>query len=145
MIGIDGLDLPVQLLANEIPYEMNMAQLLLLQLLVSFAMTILTIGLILLISAFTKSSMGTMAIMLLLLVGPAFLEFSRESYLYNHLLALTTVRLLDVKECLRKFIDYRIGNVVIGVVPFSVAVHILLGAVSLVLCKTVFVRRSVTQ
>ena len=145
MIGIDGLDLPVQLLANEIPYEMNMAQLLLLQLLVSFAMTILTIGLILLISAFTKSSMGTMAIMLLLLVGPAFLEFSRESSLYNHLLALTTVRLLDVKECLRKFIDYRIGNVVIGVVPFSIAVHILLGAVSLVLCKTVFVRRSVTQ
>ncbi|MCI5857167.1 MAG: hypothetical protein MR016_07380 [Agathobacter sp.] len=138
----DGFDLPVQLFANEIPYSMTMGQLMLLQLLASFAMIILTVGLILAISALTRSSMATSVSMFVLLVGPAFLKFT-DNRIYNHILALTTVRLVDLKQCLCQFMDYRIGNHVVGLIPVSIAVHFIVGIILLLMCRILWVRKTI--
>ena len=142
LVGADGFDLPVQLFANEIPYSMTMGQLMLLQLLASFAMIILTVGLILAISAFTRSSMATSVSMFVLLVGPAFLKFT-DNRIYNHILALTTVRLVDLKQCLCQFMDYRIGSHVVGLIPVSITTHFAVGILLLVICRFLWVRRSI--
>lgn len=142
VLGTDGFDLPVQLLDNAIPYKMNMGQFLALQLLVSFVITFFVTVLILFFSAITKSSLGTMAIMLFVLAGPAFLNFSKTSRLWNHMLAMTMVRLNDLKEFLGSFIDYRIGDFIVGLVPFSITVYIISGLVLAAVMRRTFVARS---
>ncbi len=88
----------------EIPYSMMMGQLMLLQLLASFAMIILTGGLI---------------------------------------LALTTVRLVDLKQCLYQFMDYRIGSHVVGLIPVSISTHFVVGIFSLAICRFLWLRRTI--
>lgn len=143
MVGKEGFDLPVQLLANEIPYEMTIGQTILLQMLVSYVLIFFTVSLILLISAVTKSSLGTMAVMLVILVGPAFIPFSKSSALFNHILVLTAVRLIDLKGCLSSFIDYKFGGLIVGLVPFAIFTHVIVGIIIYGMCRKVYIKRTI--
>lgn len=142
LVGADGFDLPVQLFANEIPYSMTMGQLMLLQLLVSLAMIILTVGLILAISAVTRSSTVTSVSMFVLLVGPVFLKFT-DNRIYNHILALTTVRLVDLKQLLCQFMDYRIGDHIVGLIPVSITMHFIVGILLILSCRSLWIRKTI--
>lgn len=142
LVGADGFDLPVQLFANEIPYSMTMGQLMLLQLLVSLAMIILTVGLILAISAVTRSSTVTSVSMFVLLGGPVFLKFT-DNRIYNHILALTTVRLVDLKQLLCQFMDYRIGDHIVGLIPVSITMHFIVGILLILSCSSLWIRKTI--
>lgn len=141
-IGCDGFYLPVQLLSNEICYDMNLAQYLGLQMVMSVICIIFTTVLTLFLSALTKTSLGTMALMLVIMVGPAFIPFSKDSGLINHINALAIIRIVDVKEVLRQFWVYRLGNVIINLPTFAIIIYALITLAMTMMIRKIFVDRS---
>lgn len=85
VLGASGFDLPVQLIDNSICYCMNMKQFLILQLVISLIIMLFVSALSCFLSAVTKSGVATIVIMFVALLGPAFIPFSKESNLLNHL------------------------------------------------------------
>lgn len=142
-IGVKGFALPVQLLDSAICYSMNLGQFLLLQLLISVVVCFFEIALILFLSALTKSTMGTMSLLLAGLIIPAFIPFSKESGLFNHVLALAVVRMMDLKGCLMSFLDYRIGSVILDLPTVSILVHMAVALVLILFLQKTYVHRSI--
>ena len=142
-IGVKGFALPVQLLDSAICYSMNLGQFLLLQMIISVVVCFFEIALILFLSALTRSTMGTMTLILAGLIIPAFIPFSKESGLFNHVLALAVVRMVDLKGCLMSFLDYRIGFVILDLPTVSILVHIVVEMVLILLLRKTYVRRSI--
>lgn len=141
-IGAKGLRLPVQLLDSAICHSMNMGQFLLLQLLISMVVIFFEVTVVLFVSAFTKTTMGTMSLILAGLIIPAFIPFSKESRLFNHVLALAIVRMVDLKGCLISFMDYRVGPVILDLPTTTILVHIAVAGILLMLLRKMFVKRS---
>lgn len=142
-IGAKGFMLPVQLLDSAICHSMNLGQFLLLQLLISVVICFFVITLVLFLSALTRSTIGTMALLLAGLIIPAFIPFSKESGLFNHVLALAIVRMVDLKECLVSFLDYRIGSVILDLPTVSILVHMAVAVVLVLFLRKIFVCRSI--
>lgn len=103
----------------------------------------LKITLVLFLSALTKSTMGTMTLLLAGLIISAFIPFSKESGLFNHVLALAVVRMVDLKECLVSFLDYRIGSVILGLPTVSILVHMAVAIVLVLFLRKIFIHRSI--
>lgn len=140
-IGLKGLDLPVQLLDSAICHSMNMGQFLLLQLLISVVVCFYGITLILFLSVLTKSTMGTMSLFLAGIIIPAFIPFSKESRLFNHILAPAVVRMMDLKQCMVTFLDYRIGPFILDLPTFSILIHIAVAIVLILFLRRTYIRR----
>lgn len=141
-IGCDGFDLPVQLLSNAICYNMNMAQYLGLQLVLSVICIMFTTTATLLLSALTKTTIGTMALMLVIMVGPAFIPFSKDWNLFNHINSLAIVRLVDGKEVLKQFLVYRFGKTIINMPTFAIIFYSLIIIAMAMMIRKIFVSRS---
>lgn len=139
--GFQGMTLPVQLMENAIPYALNMWQLCILSAVIVIIIAITIISIILLVSAFTKSSIGTMCIATLLMVVPAFIPYSKESRLFNHILDLTFIRLGNIKEVMIRFVDYTFGPVVIDQITMCFIVWLVLSVICLIPTRRVFVNR----
>lgn len=142
-IGVKGFALPVQLLDSTICHSMNLGQFLLLQLLISVVICFFEITLVLFLSALTRSTIKTMSLLLAGLIIHAFIPFSKESGLFNHVLALAVVRMVDLKECLVSFLDYRIGSVILDLLTASILVHMAVALVLILFLRKIFVRRSI--
>lgn len=142
-IGAKGFALPVQLLDSAICHSMNLGQFLLLQLFISVVICFFEITLTLFMSALTRSTMGTMTLLLAGLIIPAFIPFSKESGLFNHVLALAVVRMVDLKGCLMSFLDYRIGSFILDLPTVSILVHIAGTLVLILFLRKIYVRRSI--
>lgn len=136
-IGCDGFDLPVH-----ICYDMNMAQYLGLQLVLSVICIMFTTTATLLLSALTKTTIGTMAIMLVIMVGPAFIPFSKDWNLFNHINSLAIVRVVDGKEVLRQFFVYRFGKTIINMPTFVIIFYSLIIIAMTMMIRKIFVSRS---
>lgn len=141
-IGAEGFDLPIQLLDSSICSSMNMTQYLLLQLLISVVVCFFEISLILFVSAFTRNGMGTMAVLAAGLAIPAFIPFSKESGLFNHLIAFAVVRMMDLEECLVKFIDYKVGPVIMDLTSFAIVIHVVVAVVLVLFLRKIYVQRA---
>lgn len=141
--GYWGWNLPVQLLDNTIPYNFTMWQLCLLEFLMMLLVALSVTGVILLISAVTKSTLATVAGILVLLIAPAFMSFSKTNALYNHMIALVPVRILDVTNVLAFFYDYRFGSVIVDYLTMAFAATAIVFVLSLVPLRRVYVKRIV--
>ncbi|MDD6038275.1 MAG: ABC transporter permease subunit [bacterium] len=141
-IGAKGIHLPVQLLDSAICHSMNMGQFLLLQMLISMVVIFFEVTLVLFVSAFTKTTMGTMSLILAGLIIPAFIPFSKGSRLFNHVLALAIVRMVDLKGCLMSFLDYRIGPVILDLPTTTILVHLAATGILLIFLRKAFVKRA---
>ena len=141
-IGAEGFELPIQLLDSSICSSMNMTQYLLLQLLISVVVCFFEISLILFVSAFTRNVMGTMAVLAAGLAIPAFIPFSKESGLFNHLIAFAVVRMMDLEECLVKFIDYKVGPVIMDLTSFAIVIHVVVAVVLVLFLRKIYVQRA---
>ena len=141
-IGAEGFELPIQLLDSSICSSMNMTQYLLLQLLISVVVCFFEISLILFVSAFTRNGMGTMAVLAAGLAIPAFIPFSKESGLFNHLIAFAVVRMMDLEECLVKFIDYKVGPVIMDLTSFAIVIHVVVAVVLVLFLRKIYVQRA---
>ena len=141
-IGAEGFELPIQLLDSSICSSMNMTQYLLLQLLISVVVCFFEISLILFVSAFTRNGMGTMAVLAAGLAIPAFIPFSKESGLFNHLIAFAVVRMMDLEECLVKFIDYKVGPVIMDLTSFAILIHVVVAVVLVLFLRKIYVKRA---
>lgn len=129
--GLDGAELPIQLWDTIIPYDWTAGKTFLVCLAVMLlgvaAFTLFTAAL----SAKLKSSFSVIIADFVLLIGPAFLTFSKSSGLWNHILYLLPVRALAGKEVIRIFNSYQIGGVVISYLAMVVIVYTGAGALSL--------------
>lgn len=123
-LGTFGFDLPVQLIDNSICYCMNMKQFLILQFVISLVIMIFVSAFSCFLSAVTKSGVATIAIMFVLLLGPAFIPFSKESNLLNHLNCLALVRVMDLREVLKQFLVFHIGGHIINLPTMSIIVYL---------------------
>ncbi len=50
------------------------------------------------------------------------------------------VRVVDVKDVLGYFVDYRFGNVIVDYITMAAIVHLILGVALLVLLRKVFIQ-----
>ncbi len=141
LCGFSEANLPVQLWNISIPYNITIGQVCLLEVLVLLLITGAVTALILLISAQTKSTMATMAAILVLLIGPAFLENSKTAGWYNHLIDLCAVRFIDMKTVLGSFVDYHFGGIIVDYITMGIIVYAAVGIASLLLLRKTFVRR----
>lgn len=141
VIGIEGLFLPVQLLDSAICLSINLGQFLLMHLLLVAVICFFEITVILFVSALTKSSIGTVAILSVGLLMPVFIPFSENSRLFNRLLALTIARIVDLQECLVTFMDYQIGSYVLDLPTFAVIEHLMVGVILVCLVRRIYVWR----
>lgn len=144
-IGANGFALPVQLLDSAICHSMTLWQFLLLQLLISVVVCFFEITLVLFLSALTRSTIGTMSLALAGLIIPAFIPFSKESGWFNHVLALSVVRMVDLKECLVSFLDYRMGSVILDLPTVSILVHMAAAFLLVLILRKTYVHRSIYQ
>lgn len=111
--------------------------------LISVVVCFFEITLVLYLSALTRSTMGAMTLILAGLIIPAFIPFSKGSGLFNHVLALAVVRMVDLKGCLMSFLDYRIGPVILDLPTVSILVHMAVALVLISLLRKTYVRRSI--
>lgn len=132
MEGFYGLDLPVQLLGNAIPYNMKMWQICLLTLFLIIVMAICTVSIMLLTSACTKSSIGTMSFTVLFLFVPAFIPYSKESRVFNHILDLTFIRTVNLKEAMQRFSDFAFGPIILDQITMCIIVWLIIAVVCLI-------------
>ena len=86
--------------------------------------------------------MGTMAVLAAGLAIPAFIPFSKESGLFNHLIAFAVVRMMDLEECLVKFIDYKVGPVIMDLTSFAILIHVVVAVVLVLFLRKIYVKRA---
>lgn len=141
LFGFSEAGLPAQLWNLAIPYDFSIGQICMVEFLVILVISAAVTMLILLLSACTKSTMTTMAAILVLLIGPAFLANSKTCGWYNHLIDLAAIRFVDTKTVLGIFVDYRFGNIIIDYLTMGFVTYFLLAIAAGILVRRVFVDR----
>lgn len=140
LLGLPGVDLPVQLWNSVIPYNLTVGQ----ACLGSLAMIVLigiTIALVLLYSsAGLRSSLTTLVIGAAIIIAPTFFPMSKESGLWNHINYLFPVRAVNLEEIMGSYVSYTMGNVIIPYVGMVVIVYTVISVVALLLIRRVFVK-----
>lgn len=136
--GLLGWNLPIQLWNTMIPYNLTVGETAVLSLAVMLFGTAAITLFTLLMSARVKSSFIVLIVDFLLLLGPAFLTFSRTSALWNHILYLFPSYALYVREILGIYNSIQIGNTVISYLGMVVIVYGTVGVISLLGIKKGF-------
>lgn len=126
LLGIQGWDLPVQIFNTIIPYDWNILQACAVNLLVIFLIFTLLTGVSLLLSAICKSSMAVLALDVLLFYGTLFIPSSKTSWLWNHIFCLLPLHCFNLKDVLKMYISYPIGNTVISYLGMILLTYTLL-------------------
>lgn len=139
--GFSEAGLPIQLWNTSLPYNMTMGQLCVLEVAVILLITAAFTALLLLLSAQTKSTLATMAAILVLFIGPAFMDNSKTLGWYNHLLDLSAVRFIDLKNVLGSFVDYRFGSFILDYITMGILTYAVITIVSLLPLRKIFVKR----
>lgn len=126
ILGIDGFDLPVQLWDTTIPYELTAIEVCELNFFILLLISVLLTALTLMFSSVCKSQMIALAINILLFFGTIFLPFSKDSWLWNHILYLCPVYTQNLQNVLGKYVSYPFGNTILSYLDMTVIVYILL-------------------
>lgn len=131
LIGMKGGDVPVQLWGSVIPYDWSVAQAVGVNALLMILLGVAIGAFTMMLSARMKSSFVTLLINMCLLMGSAFIPFSKSSRIFNQILYLTPIRCFNLQETLDIFNSYQIGNVVISFLGMTVIVYVILTIFSL--------------
>ena len=143
ILGIDGWDLPIQLWNTIIPYHLNAAEACGLSFLVIFLISFLLTAITLMFSTVCKSQMVTLAFDILLFFGTVFIPFSKTSGLWNHILYLCPIHIMDLTNVLKSFISYQFGNVVISHLMMILIVYLIITMVCLCYAKRNFKKHQI--
>lgn len=143
VLGFQGAELPVQLWQSVIPYNWNAGEACLatlgVELLIALTVT-LFVGFL---SSRTKGSMVSLILVMLVMLGPAFLSMSKESRLWNHINYLMPIRVMDVQDVICTFNSYQFGSAVISYLSMIVISYLCVCVISLLGTKRGFVRHQV--
>lgn len=143
ILGFQGAELPVQLWQSVIPYNWSAGEACLatfgMELLIALTVTLFVVFL----SSRTKGSMVSLVLVMLVLLGPAFLDMSKESRLWNHINYLMPIRVMNVLDVIRTFNSYQFGSVVISYLGMIVISYLCVCVISLLGTKRGFARHQV--
>lgn len=131
MLGVDGLNLPVQLWNTIIPYQLMVIEACALNLLVLFLVSFSLTAVSLMFSALFKSQMIALAVDLILYYGTAFIPFSKTSGLWNHIKYLLPINSVELKNVLKAYNSYQFGNVIISYLWMIIIVYVLVTIICL--------------
>lgn len=140
LLGIQGWNLPVQLFNTIIPYDWNVLQASMVNLLVIFLIFALLTGVSLLLSAICKSTMAVLALDILLFYGTLFIPSSKTSWLWNHIFCLLPLHCFNLKDLLKMYISYPVGGRIISYLGMVLLSYTLLSLLC-VLCTGRFFRK----
>ncbi|MCM1044981.1 MAG: ABC transporter permease [Candidatus Gastranaerophilales bacterium] len=143
LFGFQGAELPVQLWRSMIPYNWTVGEACLVSLGVELLIALAITLFVACISSRFKSSMVSLALSALLLLGSVFLDMSKESRLWNRINYLMPVRVMNVSDVISTFNSYQFGNVVISYLAMTVIVYSAICVVSLLGIKGGFARHQV--
>lgn len=143
ILGINGWNLPIQLWNTIIPYHLNAAETCGLSFLIIFLIAFLLTAITLMFSTVCKSQMVTLAIDILLFLGTVFIPFSKTSSLWNHILYLCPMHIIDLTNVLKFFISYQFGSVVISHLIMIFIVYFIIMIVCLCYAKRNFKKHQI--
>ena len=139
LLGVQGHDLPVQIFNAIIPYDWTLWQVCAVNLLVILLISALLTGSSLLLSAICKSPMAVLILDILLFYGTLFIPSSKTSWYWNHIFCLLPLHCFNMKDVLKMYISYPLGDKVISYLGMILISYSLL-AVLCVLCTGRFFR-----
>ncbi|NMS89350.1 ABC transporter permease [Clostridioides difficile] len=109
--GMDGWNLPLQLIDSSVPYPYTLLQATLLSVLIIYMILLALISFTLLLSSCMKSPFPVLITNIIILLVPMFLQYSETNKLYNLILRILPSNAISFS--FTNYIDYKIGNLII--------------------------------
>lgn len=126
LLGTWGWHLPVQLFNTIIPYNWTVGRACLVNLLVIFLIFTLLTGISLFLSSLCKNPVAVLALDILLFYGTLFIPSSKTSWLWNHIFCLLPLHCFNLKDLLKMYISYPVGDKVISYLGMVILSYTLL-------------------
>ena len=140
--GTDGWDLPLQVLGLTAPYPWTVSGAVLRNTAVIVLVLIAMISLTLLLSAKMKSPFPVLAVLIPVLIVPAFFAPDGSSGIFNRILLLLPYRSM-IPE-IGKYISYQFGGVVVGLLEVRAVLYVILTLVLIPVCRRAFKKHQVS-
>ena len=141
VFGIDGWDLPLQIINTVIPYPFTLLQAVFINIGIIYLVLLAMIGVTLFLSAKMKSPYFVLMILIPLLFIPMFLTPNGTTGLYNLSLFLLPYR--STRPEFSKYISYQFGGFILDILSIRVIVYLVLAGMMLPLAKLGFKRHQV--
>lgn len=110
--GIEGWNLPVQIMDTVIPYPLNFLEALSLYVVIAYLIVLAFIMISLSLSVTVRTPYPVLIIDVLVLLIPFFMTYSETNYIYNHIYPLLPTKALEMS--LSYYTDYKIGSFIIA-------------------------------
>lgn len=140
--GVDGWNLPLQILGTTIPYPLSLLQMTLINLGVIYLVVIAMAGLTLLLSAKMKTPYLVLAVLVPVLFIPMFLTPTGTAGIYNQLLFLLPYR--STMPEFGKYVSYQFGGLVLDALSVRAIVYAVLTVISIPFTRLFFRKHQVS-
>lgn len=139
--GVDGWNLPLQIVDTIIPYPFTFLQAVLINIIILYLILIAMIGLTLLLSAKMKSPYLVLIVLIPILFIPMFLTPNGTTGAYNLILFLLPYR--STMPEFNKYISYQFGGLVLNTLTIRAILYFLLAIIMLPLARLGFMKHQV--
>lgn len=139
--GVDGWNLPLQIVDTIIPYPFTFLQAVLINIIILYLILIAMIGLTLLLSAKMKSPYLVLIVLIPILFIPMFLTPNGTTGAYNLILFLLPYR--STMPEFNKYISYQFGGLVLNTLTIRAILYFLLAIIMLPLARLGFKKHQV--
>lgn len=138
--GIDGWNLPIQLLNIVTPYNLNILSATLIMLLTVYLMVIGMVSLTLLLSAKFKSPYTTLVINLILFIIPVFIPMSETNRAWNQILLLLPGPSLRTTfdDTMLSYMSFDLFGIITDIVSMRMIVYIMLTLITVPFIRRIF-------
>ena len=133
--GIDGWNLPIQIMDTISPYPLNFLQAIGIYILIAYLIVLAFISFNLVLSVSMKSAYPVIIIDTLILIIPFFMVYSEKSYLYNHIYPLLPTKAMEMS--LSYFTNFTFGKIIIS---WPTMIEIVYFLFAIVLLPIVFIK-----
>jgi len=140
--GVDGWDLPVQIVNTTIPYPFTFLETVIINLAIIYLVLLAMISLTLLLSAKMKNSYLVLAVLVPVLFIPIFLSPNGTTGIYNLILFLLPYR--SAMPELNNYVSYQFGNLVLDVHTIRAILYPVLTAIMLPFARLGFKKHQVS-
>lgn len=142
-LGMDGGNLPVQLMDSIIPYQWTLAKACGINLLVILVIACFLTAFSLLLSTICRSPMIVLAADVALFFGSVFLPSSKSSILWNKIAYLFPLHCFDLQSVLTAYNSYKIGGLRICYPAMIFITYIILTVICLLCTKISFQKHQI--
>jgi len=141
--GLDGWDLPVQIVNTSIPYPFTFQQAVMVNVAIIYCVLLALLSLTMCLSASMKNSYLVLGVLTAVVFLPVFLSPTDTAGIYNTILFLLPYRSTMLE--LNKYISYQFGSVVIDVHMLRIILYVVFTVLLLPLTRSSFRRHQAAE